>query len=677
MFKYLSRGIKSIPYIESILAGSPIIKQNNIDKKIYVGWGLKPSGRKAYAAAKRVGQKAIYLEDGFVRSYGTGDKYPPLSIIIDDIGIYYDATRSSRLELMLQSDKDLLSEIKPQIDPAWGYIVNKNISKYNHAADLVSNFLQGDGEKVLVVDQTFGDLSIQYGMANQYSFNMMLEAAIDENPRATIYLKTHPEVTSGRKKGYLSSVKQNDRVKLITQLVNPISLLKLIDKTYVVTSQMGFESLLVGKPVTCFGMPYYAGWGVTDDRKCCTRRTKNRSVSEIFAAAYFHYTSYLNPYTHQAGSIFNVLEYLLEQKHRFQKAGNRIYCIDFKKWRQYNFKPALSLSREAVTFKKSLTEINRLGPNDDVIVWGKSEDNKLVNTVNKSGARMLQMEDGFVRSVGLGSDLIRPKSFVLDQKGIYFDSTMHSDLEVLLNTKQFTADELQRAVNIREFIVRHRITKYNIEPDDNLPINPDNRKVIFVPGQVDSDASIQYGAPKNQNNEQLLSIVRINHPHAYIIYKPHPDVVSGNRKGRFALRNAAQYVDHVETNVSALSCIEAADEVHTLTSLCGFDALLREKKVYTYGLPFYAGWGLTSDTLACERRQRILNLDELVAGCLIDYPIYWDWTLYGYTKCETVLRQIVEERNQLSADGRLERLRKGFVRRQFRKLGVLAKAAVS
>lgn len=31
------------------------------------------------------------------------------------------------------------------------------------------------------------------------------------------------------------------------------------------TSTLGFEALLRGKPVTCLGMPFYAGWGLTRD----------------------------------------------------------------------------------------------------------------------------------------------------------------------------------------------------------------------------------------------------------------------------------------------------------------------------------------------------------------------------------------------------------------------------
>ena len=84
-----------------------------------------------------------------------------------------------------------------------------------------------------------------------------------------------------------------------------------------------------------------------------------------------------------------------------------------------------------------------------------------------------------------------------------------------------------------------------------------------------------------------------------------------------------------------------------MTSLSGFDALLRGKRVVVYGRPFYAGWGLTEDRLSIPRRQRQLTLDALVAGALLRYPIYWDPILKGYTTCEAVLRNIVETRDRL------------------------------
>jgi capsular polysaccharide export protein len=113
-----------------------------------------------------------------------------------------------------------------------------------------------------------------------------------------------------------------------------------------------------------------------------------------------------------------------------------------------------------------------------------------------------------------------------------------------------------------------------------------------------------------------------------------------------------------------------------MTSLTGFDALLREKGVFTYGVPFYSGWGLTQDMAqgapSLMRRRRRLSLDELVAGTLLRYPVYWDWELRGYTTCEAVLMTLLHRRSELERDGGLERLRSGVLRRQWRKLIILA-----
>jgi capsular polysaccharide export protein len=291
----------------------------------------------------------------------------------------------------------------------------------------------------------------------------------------------------------------------------------------------------------------------------------------------------------------------------------------------------------------------------------------------------MRMEDGFVRGVGLGSDLIRPLSLVLDGRGIYFDPSQPSDLEHVLSTAQFTPAELARARQVLETVVAHGITKYNLEPREPVNWPTQGRRVVLVPGQVEDDASIRLGCGAVSTNLGLLRAARRACPDAFVVYKPHPDVLSGNRRGKLALAAARAWADHVETAHSVVSCIEACDELHTLTSLAGFDALLRGKRVVVYGMPFYAGWGLTHDMetqpATAQRRARVLTIEELVAGALLRYPLYWDWDLRGYTTCEAVLERIVQTRNALQASGRLERLRVGWWRRQGRKLAVVARAA--
>jgi len=533
---------------------------------------------------------------------------------------------------------------------------------------------------VLVIDQTAGDMSVLLGGASEGTFTAMLAAARAENPQAIIYVKTHPEVTSGRKRGYLTDVQDDERTVVLRQAINPLSLIEQMDRVYVVTSTMGFEALLAGKPVAVFGMPWYAGWGATDDRQSCPRRTRVRSVDELFAAAYFHYTRYLNPVTHQRGSIFDVIDWLVLQRERAARYPQRMVCVGFRRWKAVNIAPLLSLHPSRVVFVPTTGAAEALGiePGDCLIHWGRDAPAGLAALAGRSGARLLRMEDGFVRSVGLGSDLIRPLSLVLDASGIYFDPTQPSDLERMLNVGGFSVSELARARRVREFIVAHGITKYNLEPRDKAAWATGGKQVVLVPGQVEDDASIRYGCTGVKTNLGLLQAARRAHPQAFIVYKPHPDVMSGNRAGRLALTQAQALADHVETRLSVVSCIEACSVVHTMTSLTGFDALLRGKRVVVYGQPFYAGWGLTQDIVqdgaALARRQRRLTLDELVAASLLRYPLYWDWDLKGYTTCEAVLQRLMETRNALEAGGGLEKLRVGFVRRQWRKLGILARA---
>ena len=71
---------------------------------------------------------------------------------------------------------------------------------------------------------------------------------------------------------------------------------------------MGFEAILLGKKCVCFGMPFYAGWGITDDRVLCPRRKRELVVEEVFAASYILYTKYMNPYTKNKIDIIEAIK---------------------------------------------------------------------------------------------------------------------------------------------------------------------------------------------------------------------------------------------------------------------------------------------------------------------------------------------------------------------------------
>jgi capsular polysaccharide export protein len=274
-------------------------------------------------------------------------------------------------------------------------------------------------------------------------------------------------------------------------------------------------------------------------------------------------------------------------------------------------------------------------PKPTVATWGMD----FPDSEFPTDARILRVEDGFLRSKGLGAAFVPPVSWVVDSRGIHFDASRPSDLEEILSSSDFDKDLLQRAENLRAELVASRLTKYNV--GCSIWTRPAGAKrVVLVPGQVESDASIRYGSPVIKTNLELLKAVRIANPEAMVLYKPHPDVSAGFRKSGRGENEAASWCDATVANASMGALLEQVDEVHTLTSLAGFEALLRGKQVETHGLPFYAGWGLTKDHQPMPRRTRRLALDELVAGALIVYPIYLSIIFRALCTPETTLREL-------------------------------------
>jgi capsular polysaccharide export protein len=678
MIGITSRKASQLPFLESFLESeTSFTGSRSIPESVrsVAGWGARPSGRAAERLGKRYGIDCLRLEDGFLRSFGAGEKYPPLSLIADKVGIYYDATRPSELENLLNSDANLLFGIETDVSQAHKLLMEHKLSKYNFADKSKFSFMADTGKpSVLVVDQTKGDLSIELGLANEETFEVMLEVARAENPEATLYIKTHPEVISGKKRGHLSSVKEDEKTILVRKPVCPMRLLSRVDRVYVVSSQMGFEGLLNEVPVSCFGMPWYAGWGVTDDRMKISRRTCPRSVRELFAAAYFHYIRYLDPVTRKRGSIFDVIGFLLRQKEMAARyADGRTVCIGFPRWKQQNILPFLSVERNRAIFTRSAKELGHIKPtsSDRLVCWGADTPPEIKRIAVRTGASLCYMEDGFIRSVGLGSDLIPPRSLVLDETGLYFDPTKPSALEETLNNTLFKKEEIDRAVRIRKFIADNALSKYNLEQREATNWENRGQRIILVPGQVQNDASIRLGCDSVNTNLGLLEAARANNPDAFIVYKPHPDVSLGKRPGQIDPTRLSLVADYIEERQGIISCIEGCDAVHTMTSLAGFDALIRGKQVTVFGRPFYAGWGLTEDHHDIPRRTRILTLDELVAGTLIRYPLYWDPELRGFTSCEAVLHHLRDARDYMIARDGLKKLNQGYLRRQARKLGIL------
>jgi capsular polysaccharide export protein len=298
-----------------------------------------------------------------------------------------------------------------------------------------------------------------------------------------------------------------------------------------------------------------------------------------------------------------------------------VAAVGFASWKRRTVGPLLWGGADSVAFGSTAAKI-RAG--DQVAIWRSRISVATLADLQRRKAHLVEVEDGFIRSIGLGAECVPPLSIVVDRLGAYFDPAQPSELENLIDKGRFTPALLDRARALRELIVEQGVSKYaagNVLLDRRAGSRPH----VLVVGQVEDDRSVMTGGGALGTNLELLRRVRSAAPDAHIIYKPHPDVAAGHRVGAIPAQAALMLADEIVSDQPIGALIQLADEVHVNTSLAGFEALLRGRSVVTHGVPFYAGWGLTRDLGAVPERRKVRRtLDELVAAVLLLYPRYLD-----------------------------------------------------
>ena len=299
----------------------------------YYVWGMSSSYNQVriIADAARKEKNVLYIEDGFIRSIvpfsekKVDEKYrKSFSFTIDSKTAYINAFKPSLLEMVLNSDFELTNEERLYCREVMSFIIDNKISKYNHQPlDYKLPIKSNNKKNILIIDQSFGDFSIELGMADRDTFKKMYEIAIKENPNANIIVKTHPDaLVSGGGRGYYTEMISHDNVYVIKDKVNPISMLQLVDSVYVCTSQLGLEALMCKKDVRVFGVPFYAGWGITKDYMSMPRRTRKRDLEEIFYIAYIMYSHYVDPFENKVIDIKCALRNILNLRNEYFKDVN-------------------------------------------------------------------------------------------------------------------------------------------------------------------------------------------------------------------------------------------------------------------------------------------------------------------------------------------------------------------
>ncbi|MFO7759625.1 MAG: capsular polysaccharide biosynthesis protein [Roseovarius sp.] len=571
-------------------------------------WGRSPHAWRGEAAAARNGAGLLRVEDAFLRSLFPGRSgAPALGLLLDRRGVHFDARQPSDLEHLLATH--------PLDDPAlmarargcMARLQEAHLTKYS-AVDPALRC--PDPGHVLVIDQTRGDASITHGGADADTFGDMLDRARHDHPDARIVIKTHPETAGGHRPGHYSEADADDRTQLLGDPVSPWTLLSGARAVYTVTSQLGFEAICAGHRPQVFGQPFYAGWGLTDDRhpQPLLRRGRTLEPLQIFAGAMLLYPVWYDPHRDRLCDAEAAIEALAAEARAWREDRQGWTAHGMRLWKRAPLQRFFGRHARL-----------RFGapPRDDrpAMVWATH--------ARAAPEAATRVEDGFLRSRGLGAELIPPMSLALDDLGIYYDPATESRLEWLIAARAtLRPAQALRAERLITALTTHGLSKYNRgTPPPELP----EGTRILVPGQVEDDASIRLGAGAIATNLALVETARAANPDAVILYKPHPDVEAGLRPGAVPEAELRDLVDATLTDTDPAQLLALVHGLWTMTSLLGFEALLRGVPVTTTGAPFYAGWGLTRDLGDMPaRRKATPTLAGLVHATLIDYPRYLD-----------------------------------------------------
>jgi capsular polysaccharide export protein len=376
---------------------------------------------------------------------------------------------------------------------------------------------------------------------------------------------------------------------------------------------------------------------------------------------------YRDPFTGEDASIDEAVALLGDWRRMSDANRGIVAACGISWWKRREIARFLWTPERALRFfrseRRALSHAARLG--GAVAVWPSRVSEGLSGSAAERNVPLVRVEDGFVRSVGLGSNLVPPASVTVDRCGIHYDPGRPSDLENLLAATDFPPTLLARAGRLRETMVNAGISKYGSGAAHAFPPRQVGRRLVLFPGQVEDDMSVHFGGGGLSSNLDVLRRVRALEPESEIWFRPHPDVDAGHRKGAVRDSDALDYADRIVRGGGMASLLDQVDAVHVLTSLAGFEALVRRREVTCHGVPFYAGWGLTRDLASVpDRRGRQLTLDQLIATVLIIYPRYLDPVTDLPCPPEVLIRRIGEgaARNRLGwvtsirqAQGRLLR----------------------
>lgn len=376
--------------------------------------------------------------------------------------------------------------------------------------------------------------------------------------------------------------------------------------------ELSLVGALVGKSLKLFGEGRFAALG----DGIASADVLHRLVADQLVGR----TAYQDPFTGRPIDALSAIAMLADWRRLIDRNRRISAVFGIAHWKRASVDTLLWAGSGPPNYRRSA---GALGRGDSALIWKSRAPASLPDQLEHRGVMVGEVEDGFIRSTGLGANCVPPLSIVVDHSGVYFDPAQPSDLEDIIQKAAISPQLVARAAVLRQRLVETGVSKYG-RAATRLERPVGERRTVLVTGQVEDDRSLLSGGG-GYTNLGLLQQARSLELDAYLIYKPHPDVEAGHRVGRVPDPDILQYADWIEREAPIGALFDSIDAIHVITSLAGFEGLMRGKEVTTHGVPFFAGWGLTRDLGPVPaRRTAVRTVDELVAAALILYPRYLD-----------------------------------------------------
>ncbi len=574
--------------------------------------------------------------------------------------------------------------------------------KYAPDASPYQLYTPSGRKRVVLIDQErMSKSELDKVQARESSFMEMLESAKKHNPGAAFFLLEPKAIRSGKSKGYLRSVAEANGVQIIKHDVSSLSILEQAEAVYTVSSQLGLDAIFLGKKVYCFGMPFYAGFGLTKDMHVCDRR-EPRTREELFSALCLYFTRYRHPVTEEPSSFREILRFIILQRPLAIERNRFIACIHFddkleKFCRRF-------FSHSDLHFMPEEAAIKEVKRKQGMIFTAKEPDDAMRKACGSIPLVFV--------NIGVLDRLLGQDKFV----SLSLEGGGYPTLDRILQTSIPQDRDLLRARLFRQYLreisafrTHHSVS--HIPKEQNIVLLLGNGLLPPSKLSIQEETAARHGnldakgRPINSfssplsDDAKLIAHIRGLRPQDYIIYCPQveglkipkeilsmvDDIKPMARPSDFVPLSLLGLAPHEEDEteeelaiaevepsfiddpnecvpvfeditcttwsrkyVAAKRFLEKAHnmttvqgqfcplyfpvhsvqghtiEVHTYDSYLGLDALSVGMDVFTYGWPFYAGWGLTKDVENFPLRTRHMNLEVLFAGAFILQPRYFD-----------------------------------------------------